>query len=33
LSVDVRNRRAWELYKDLGFEAHDRREVYLALWR
>ncbi len=33
LSVDVRNRRAWRLYTDLGFEPHDRREVFLALWR
>src|SRR5207237_1563992 len=33
LSVDVRNRRAWELYKGLGFEPHDRREGFLAIWR
>ena len=33
LSVDVRNRRAWRLYRALGFEAHDRREVFLAIWR
>jgi ribosomal protein S18 acetylase RimI-like enzyme len=33
LSVDARNRPAWELYTDLGFEAHDRREVYLAVWQ
>jgi ribosomal protein S18 acetylase RimI-like enzyme len=33
LSVDVRNRPAWRLYTDLGFEAHDRREVFLAIWR
>jgi ribosomal protein S18 acetylase RimI-like enzyme len=33
LSVDGRNRRAWRLYRALGFEAHDRREVFLAIWR
>jgi mycothiol synthase len=33
LSVDVRNRPAWELYTDLGFTQNDRREVYLAIWR
>jgi ribosomal protein S18 acetylase RimI-like enzyme len=33
LSVDVRNRRAWKLYTALGFEPHDRREVFLAMWR
>jgi ribosomal protein S18 acetylase RimI-like enzyme len=33
LSVDVRNRPAWDLYTDLGFEPHDRREVFLAIWR
>jgi ribosomal protein S18 acetylase RimI-like enzyme len=33
LSVDTRNRPAWKLYLTLGFEADDRREVYLAVWR
>jgi ribosomal protein S18 acetylase RimI-like enzyme len=33
LSVDARNEPAWRLYTDLGFAAHDRREVYLAIWR
>jgi ribosomal protein S18 acetylase RimI-like enzyme len=33
LSVDVRNRPAWELYKALGFEPYDHREVYLAIRR
>ncbi len=33
LSVDVRNRPAWELYRGLGFEAFESREVYLALWK
>jgi ribosomal protein S18 acetylase RimI-like enzyme len=33
LSVDQRNRPAWELYRQLGFEPFDRREVFLAMWR
>ncbi len=33
LSVDGRNKPAWKLYVDLGFEAYDVREVYLAVWR
>jgi ribosomal protein S18 acetylase RimI-like enzyme len=33
LSVDARNRPAWKLYQAAGFEPHDRREVYLAIWR
>ena len=33
LSVDTRNRPAWRLYLDMGFEPYDRREVYLAVWR
>jgi ribosomal protein S18 acetylase RimI-like enzyme len=33
LSVDARNDPAWRLYTDLGFEPHDRREVFLAIWR
>jgi ribosomal protein S18 acetylase RimI-like enzyme len=33
LSVDARNRPAWSLYLDLGFEPYDQREVYLAVWR
>jgi mycothiol synthase len=32
LAVDTRNRPAWNLYLDLGFEVFDRREVYLAIW-
>ncbi len=33
LSVDARNEPAWRLYRELGFEASERREVYLAVWR
>ena len=33
LSVDGRNRPAWDLYRRLGFEPYDRREVFLAVWR
>jgi ribosomal protein S18 acetylase RimI-like enzyme len=33
LSVDVRNRPAWELYRRLGFEPFEQREVFLAVWR
>jgi ribosomal protein S18 acetylase RimI-like enzyme len=33
LSVDTRNRPACDLYRSLGFEPYDQREVYLALWR
>jgi ribosomal protein S18 acetylase RimI-like enzyme len=32
LSVDRRNRPAWNLYTALGFELFDEREVLLALW-
>jgi ribosomal protein S18 acetylase RimI-like enzyme len=32
LSVDARNLPARELYRRLGFELHDRREVFLAVW-
>jgi ribosomal protein S18 acetylase RimI-like enzyme len=32
LTVDGRNRPAWELYQSLGFEVFDRREVFLALF-
>jgi ribosomal protein S18 acetylase RimI-like enzyme len=32
LSVDVRNRPAWGLYRSLGFEPFEMREVYLAVW-
>jgi ribosomal protein S18 acetylase RimI-like enzyme len=32
LSVDERNRPAWSLYRELGFDSYDRREVYLAIW-
>lgn len=31
LSVDGRNRPAWDLYRSLGFEPFDRREVFLLL--
>jgi ribosomal protein S18 acetylase RimI-like enzyme len=33
LSVDARNRPAWDLYVSLGFEPFDQREVYLAIWK
>jgi ribosomal protein S18 acetylase RimI-like enzyme len=33
LSVDGRNHPAQSLYRTLGFEVFDRREVYLAIWR
>jgi len=32
LSVDARNRPAWQLYQALGFEAFEQREVFLAIW-
>jgi ribosomal protein S18 acetylase RimI-like enzyme len=32
LSVDGRNRPAWNLYRSLGFEPFERREVYLAIF-
>jgi ribosomal protein S18 acetylase RimI-like enzyme len=32
LAVDGRNRPAIDLYRRLGFEPYDRREVYLATW-
>jgi mycothiol synthase len=32
LSVDARNRPAWNLYRSLGFEPLDQRAVYLAVW-
>jgi mycothiol synthase len=32
LSVDARNRPAWNLYRSLGFEPFDQRVVYLAVW-
>jgi ribosomal protein S18 acetylase RimI-like enzyme len=32
LSVDVRNRPAWGLYRSLGFEPFELREVYLIVW-
>jgi ribosomal protein S18 acetylase RimI-like enzyme len=31
LCVDSRNRPAWDLYRRMGFEAYDRRAVYLAI--
>jgi ribosomal protein S18 acetylase RimI-like enzyme len=31
LTVDARNKPAWELYLNLGFQPFDRREVFLAL--
>jgi ribosomal protein S18 acetylase RimI-like enzyme len=33
LSVDARNRPAWQLYTGVGFEPFDRRTVYLAVFR
>lgn len=33
LSVDGRNRPAWDLYLDLGFKPYDCREVFLAVWK
>ena len=33
LSVDARNQPARDLYRDLGFESYDRREVFLAVWK
>ena len=33
LSVDARNQPARKLYRDLGFEPYDRREVFLAVWK
>jgi mycothiol synthase len=33
LAVDARNLPARNLYRRLGFEAYDQREVYLAVWR
>jgi mycothiol synthase len=32
LAVDTRNSPASRLYRSLGFESFDRREVYLAIW-
>lgn len=32
LSVDARNRPAWNLYRSLGFEPYDQRMVYLNLF-
>jgi len=32
LSVDARNEPARALYRRLGFEPHERREVFLAVW-
>jgi ribosomal-protein-alanine N-acetyltransferase len=32
LSVDNRNAPAWALYRSLGFEEFDRREVFLRVW-
>jgi ribosomal protein S18 acetylase RimI-like enzyme len=32
LAVDSRNQPAWDMYRAVGFEPYDRREVYLALW-
>lgn len=33
LSVDERNKPAWNLYRGLGFEPVDVREAYIAVWR
>jgi ribosomal protein S18 acetylase RimI-like enzyme len=32
LAVDNRNRPAWNLYRHLGFDPYDQREVFLAVW-
>lgn len=32
VSVDVRNQPAWNLYRSLGFEPHEQRAVFLAIW-
>src|SRR5262249_25630000 len=32
LSVDARNRPAWDLYTALGFQPIEKRHVYLAIW-
>ncbi len=32
LAVDARNQPAWNLYRGLGFEPCDQRQVYLAMW-
>ncbi len=32
LAMDARNWPASGLYRKLGFEPYDRREVYLAVW-
>jgi mycothiol synthase len=32
LSVDARNLPAWQLYRSVGFEAYDRREIYLLVF-
>jgi ribosomal protein S18 acetylase RimI-like enzyme len=32
LAVDARNQPAWNLYRGLGFEPNDLRQVYLAVW-
>jgi ribosomal protein S18 acetylase RimI-like enzyme len=33
LSVDERNRPAWDLYRAVGFLPYDSRVVYLSVWR
>src|SRR5262245_13422649 len=33
LSVDKRNRPAWNLYASMGFTLFDEREVFLAVWK
>lgn len=32
LSVDARNRPAWNLYRAAGFQPFDQRDVFLAIW-
>lgn len=32
VAVDARNQPAMKLYKNLGFERHEQRDVYLAIW-
>ncbi|HMC66626.1 MAG TPA: GNAT family N-acetyltransferase, partial [Gemmataceae bacterium] len=33
LSIDARNQPAWQLYRALGFQQFEKREVFLAIWR
>lgn len=33
LSIDARNQPAWQLYRALGFQQFEKREVFLAIWQ